>query len=116
MSSKRQDKDFLRDILEAMQRVASYTQDSSYKQFMGDTKTQDAVLRNMEVIGEATKGLSTSLKKLHPTVPWKDMAGMRDKVIHHYFGVNYDIVWNVAKEQVPQLIPRIESTLEQLKD
>lgn len=116
MSSKRRDTEFLRDIMEAMQRVISYTKNSSYEEFMDDTKTQDAVLRNIEVIGEATKGLSTSFKKSHPAVPWRDMSGMRDKVIHHYFGINYDIVWNVAKEQMPQLVPRIESILKQLKD
>jgi uncharacterized protein with HEPN domain len=116
MSSKRRDRDYLGDILEAMQRLIAYTEEMSYEQFMGDTRTQDAVLRNVKVIGEAVKQLSSSLKQKHPALPWKDMAGMRDKVIHHYFGINYDIVWTVAREEAPRYVPAIESILRQLEE
>jgi len=83
--SKRRDQDFLGDIREAIQRIAAYTEDMTYEQFMKDSKTQDAVIRNLEVIGEATKNLSDRLRKAHPQIPWRDLAGMRDKMIHHYF-------------------------------
>jgi uncharacterized protein with HEPN domain len=76
MSSKRRDPDYFSDILEAMQRIIDYTGGVSYEQFMEDRRTQDAVVRNIEVIGEAVKRLSSSLKKQHPAIPWKDMAGM----------------------------------------
>ena len=111
MSEQRRDKEYLGDIREAMQRIVAYTADLSYEQFMNELKTQDAVVRNLEVIGEAAKKLSSHLRKAYPQIPWKGMAGMRDKVIHHYFGVNYDIVWTVAKQEVPGLLPQIEDIL-----
>lgn len=116
MSGKRRDKDFLGDIMDAMERVVAYTANLSYEHFLADTKTQDAVLRNIEIIGEAAKKLSTTLKKAHRDIPWRDMAGMRDKVIHYYFGVNYDIVWNIGQMQIPQLLPKISAILEQLEN
>ncbi len=90
--SKRRDLDCLNDIQEAIGRILSYTADMTYKQFMEDIKTQDAVVRNLEIIGEATKNLSVSARKAYPKVPWKELMGMRDKMIHHYFGINYEIV------------------------
>jgi uncharacterized protein with HEPN domain len=75
-----------------------------------DTKTQDAVIRNLEILGEATKNLSEELRNAHTNVPWKSMAGARDRLIHHYFGVNLDIVWQIVStelsrvtEQPPQI-------------
>lgn len=76
--SKRRDKDYLNDIREAIQRIVEYTSDLSFQQFMVDRKTQDAVIRNLEVIGEATKNLSAQLKKSYPEIPWRDLAGVRD--------------------------------------
>jgi uncharacterized protein with HEPN domain len=72
-----------------------------------DRKTQDAVLRNLQVMGEAVKKLSAPVKKMHPHLPWKQMAGMRDKVVHDYFGINHDIVWALAKEELPVLLPSL---------
>ena len=109
--SKRRDQDFLGDIREAIQRIAAYTEGMAYEQFVKDSKTQDAVIRNLEVIGEATKNLSNPLRKMYPQIPWKDLAGMRDKMIHHYFGINYEIVWTIAKEELPGLLPEIEDTM-----
>lgn len=111
MSSDKRDKDFLHDILDAMERVITYTANFSYEQFLADSKPQDAVLRNIEIMGEAAKKLSTTLKEAHSDIPWRDMAGMRGRVIHHYFGVNLDIVWNIRQTQIPQLIPKITAIL-----
>lgn len=83
----------------------------SYQKFLKDTKTQDAVVRNLEIIGEAVKNISESLKAEYPNIPWKDMARVRDKVIHFYFGVNYDIVWSIAKEDLPQVAEQINTVL-----
>ena len=98
--SERTDVDFLTDIQEAISRITKYTTGITYKDFLADTKTQDAVIRNLEIIGEATKNLSGDLRELYTDVPWKGMAGIRDRLIHDYFGVNLDIVWQVGVEEL----------------
>src|SRR5215210_9203277 len=105
--SSRSDRDLLSDILEALRRARSYTAGQSYEQFLEDTKTQDAVIRTLEILGEATKKLSPSLRESHPEIPWKGMAGVRDKLIHDYFGVNIDIVWQIARDQIPALATQV---------
>jgi len=92
MSEQRRDREYLTDMVEAMRRIRVYTEGVTYEQFLKDTKTQYAVIRNLEVIGEAAKKVSSSLKSSYPQLPWRSMVRMRDKVIHHYFGINYDIV------------------------
>ena len=73
----------------------------SYEAFAKDRKTVDATVRNFEIIGEATKHIPERIRKEYPKVPWKDMAGMRDKLIHGYFGVKLDVVWKTIKERLP---------------
>lgn len=109
--SKRADTDFLNDSKEAILRINVYVENLSYEEFLNDIKTQDAVVRNLEIIGEAIKNISEELKEKYPRVPWKDLAGVRDKLIHHYFGVNLDIVWNIVKEELPEVISQIEEIL-----
>ena len=88
MSEQRRDKNYLADIQEAIQRILAYTEGLSYEPFLEDRKTQDGVIRNLQVIGEAVKKLSPSLRNAHPQLPWREMAGMRDKIVHDYFGIN----------------------------
>ncbi len=109
--SKRRDQDCLSDICEAIQRIAAYTMEMTYEDFLADPKTQDAVVRNLETIGEATKNLSIQWRKTHSQIQWKDLAGMRDKMIHHYFGLNYEIVWTIIEEELPQLLARVKILL-----
>jgi len=109
--SNRADRDLLSDILEALRRARRYTEGQSYEQFLADTKTQDAVIRTLEILGEATKRLSPSLREIHPEIPWKSMAGVRDKLIHDYFGVNVDIVWEIVRDQLPALVEQVEAAL-----
>jgi uncharacterized protein with HEPN domain len=109
MSRKRRDKEYLADLVEAVHRIIDYSKDLTYVEFLADKKTQDAVLRNLQVIGEAVKKLSPRVKQAHPRLPWKQMAGMRDKVVHDYFGINYDIVWTLAIEELPALLPSLTS-------
>ena len=90
--SKRKDAELLEDIKEAIKRIEIYTQKIEYKEFLKDTKTQDAVVRNLEIIGEAVKNISKELKKKFFQIPWKELAGLRDRLIHKYFGVNYEKV------------------------
>ncbi len=109
--SERADVEFLADTKEAVLRINAYTQDLSYEQFLEDKKTQDAVVRNLEIIGEAAKNISEELKKKYPQIRWKDLAGVRDKLIHHYFGVNFDIVWNIVQQELPELLSQLEEIL-----
>lgn len=105
--SKRSDIDLLKDMAEATRRIMEYSNNLSYKQFIEDIKTQDAVVRNIEIIGEAAKGLSNVLRDRYPSIPWKEISGMRDKLIHSYFGVNWDIVWDVVTHDLPILYEEI---------
>ena len=114
MSAHRRDRDYLSDIWEAMDRTVTYTCGLDFDQFMQDSKTQDAVLRNLQVMGEATNKLSLRLRETYPHIPWREIAGMRDKVVHEYFGINYDIVWTIVSRDIPDLFPHIEAILSQL--
>lgn len=98
-------------IKEAIELISAYTQGLTFEEFTQDRKTQDAVIRNLEVVGEATKNISAYVKKKYPQVPWKKFAGLRDKVIHHYFGIKYDIIWQV-KEELPTFILQIKEIID----
>lgn len=111
--SKRSDQDSLRDVQEAIRRIQTYTTGMTHEAFLEDTKTQDAVIRNLEIMGEATKNLSADLRDQHSDVPWRAMAGVRDRLIHDYFGVNLDIVWQIVVGELPTLAAQIDEILEQ---
>ncbi len=106
--SKRSDIDLLNDILICMDKIESYLDGLTYDQFGNDSKTQDAIIRNVEIIGEAVKYLSNSIKTRYRNIPWKEIAGTRDRLIHGYFGVNIDIVWEIATMDIPELKAQIE--------
>lgn len=94
------DRDFLLHIIDAVGSALRYSSGGE-AEFFSDPKTQDAVLRKLEVIGEATKRLSPGLKSEYPSIPWRQIAGMRDKLIHDYFGVDLTLVWNVVGQVPP---------------
>ena len=106
--SKREDVELLSDIREAITRIRAYIKGMGYGEFLNDTKTQDAVVRNLEIIGEATKNLSNELRGEYTEIPWKQQARLRDRLIHH---VNYDIVWDIATEELPRVLRQIETIL-----
>jgi uncharacterized protein with HEPN domain len=112
---KRGNREFISDIKEATERIKKYTTSMSYEMFLQDTKTQDAVVRNIEIIGEAAKNLSSDFRKKYAHLDWGKIAGMRDKIIHFYFGVKWDIVWAVIKDKIPALSKQINSILNELK-
>ena len=111
--SKRADRELLSDIHEAIQRISTYLVGVEYDSFAKDTKTQDAVIRNLEILGEATKNLSEEFRAAHIGVPWKSMAGARDRLIHHYFGVNLDIVWQIVSTELPKVTEQLSNTDEE---
>lgn len=92
---------YVQDIVEAIQRIEEYLKDTTLEGFSKDNKTIDAVVRNFAVIGEAAKSVPASVKRKHPEIAWKRMSGMRDKVIHQYFGVDPHILWDTAKIDLP---------------
>jgi len=93
---------YLTHAIEAIDAIADYTADGQ-KAFFLDAKTQDAVIRNIEIIGQAVKGVSNKTRALEPAVPWRQIAGMRDKLIHEYFGVDLVLVWDVVEQELPVL-------------
>jgi len=100
---KREYADYLNDIIEASGKIELFIKGKTYKTFFDDEKTQLAVIRCLEIIGEAVKKIPAAIKQKYPKVPWKDMAGMRNKLIHEYFGVNLIVVWHTITEELPPL-------------
>jgi uncharacterized protein with HEPN domain len=107
--------DYLDDILEAVDKIERFTDGMDYAEFVEDSKTVDAVLRNFEVIGEAAKNIPEDVRQEYGDVPWSEMAGMRDKLIHGYATVELQIVWTTIQEELPTLGPQIESVRDELE-
>ena len=99
--------DYIQDILDSIQDIENFIQDMSFADFKDDRKTTNAVVRSIEIIGEASKKIPKSLRDLSPEIPWKKMTGMRDKLTHAYFGIDLEIIWKVASEEIKQIKPGI---------
>ena len=93
---------YLEDMVISMQRVAEYVSGLDFKSFKQDYKTVDAVVRNFEIIGEASKNLPTTFKNDNPEIPWEEMYRLRNRVTHEYFGIDYEIIWDIATKHLPQ--------------
>lgn len=102
---------YLKHILDAIAKIEEYTERIEYEDFTEQTLVQDGVIRQIEIMGEATKRLSTDFRKEHSDIPWKDIAGMRDKLIHDYFGVDIDTVWDTIVMDIPSLKEQIEKIM-----
>jgi uncharacterized protein with HEPN domain len=105
---------YLQHILDAIERVQVYLIGIDEERFWDEPMIQDAVIRQLEIIGEATRHVSDETQARGPKIPWQDMSGMRNKLIHGYFGVDLGTVWLTAVEDVPKLAPEVERLLEEL--
>lgn len=107
---------YIKDILEQMEKAEAFIGDMDYNAFFADEKTCYAVQRCLEIIGEAAKQVPEEIRKRYSTIPWREMAGMRDKITHFYFGVDPEKVWLVVKRDIPSLKPQINYILEELSN
>jgi len=102
---------YMEDIVEACQRIRDYCRGMTREQFSKDPKTLDAVVRNLEIIGEAVKKIPEGLRVQHPDIEWKKIAGLRDILIHEYFGVDVEILWDIVSQKLPGLLKEVQGIL-----
>lgn len=102
---------FLKHVLDSINQIEEYVDGMGFEGFVSSRLVQDGVVRQLEVIGEATKNLSPELREKYPKSPWEDIAGMRDKLIHHYFGVDLEVVWDTVEKDLPALKKQVKKIL-----
>lgn len=108
--------DYISDLLNAINEIEEFIAGMDFQAFSTDKKTTNAVIRSLEVMGEAAKQIPSDMRKKYPKVPWKRIAGMRDKLIHQYWGVDLEIVWTVITEEIPPVKPLIENVFNDLEN
>ena len=107
---------YLEDIVEASERITSYLKDLTYRDFERDQMRLDAVIRNLQIVGEAVKKLPDSIKEEYPNIAWQEIAGLRNRVTHVYFDVDIDIIWDVVKIELPMLKVQIQEILMKINE
>ncbi len=113
MRQSRDPRDHLDDIRLAASKALEFVTGTDYEHFVRDDKTVYAVVRALEVLGEATKRIPTEIRDRFPEIPWRSMAGIRDKLIHDYVSVNLEVVWRTVTEDLPPLLPQIERVIDE---
>lgn len=114
--SEREIKNLLEDIYDAIKKIISYTKGMSYEDFIRDDKTVDAVVRNFEIIGEASNRIPDDYKTEHPEIEWRRIVGFRNRIIHEYFGIDYENLRRIKNENIPTLSEFMEQILEDIDD
>ena len=104
----RDEKLYLLDIIECCKKISEYSKSITYRDFCNDSRTMDAILHNLLVIGEASKHLSNHFVEKYPSIPWKRIKGLRDIIAHQYFGLDYPLLWDVVKIKIPELQSAIQ--------
>ena len=107
---------FIGHIIESIQLIEEYARDLTPKGFQTNRAMQDAIIRRLEIIGEAVKNLASPFKTKYPEIPWKQMAGMRDILIHEYFDVDLSLTWSVVKRELPSIEKHLQEILESLQE
>ena len=104
---------FASDIIEAIEKIETYTEGYSYEEFMEDMKTKDAVVRNLEIIGEAAVKIPPEIRGKYSEIPWSQIVGLRNRLIHGYFVVDYEIIWEIIKNELPELKITIKKMIDE---
>ena len=110
----REYKDYLVDVIDAIEKAESFVKGMNFETFEKDTKTTFAVIRAFEIMGEAVKKIPSSIRNKYKNIPWKEIAGMRDKLIHEYFGIKPRVVWKTVKQDLPKIKPHLQTVLNDL--
>jgi len=110
----REYKDYLVDMIDAIEKTEFFVKGMKFEEFEKDAKTNFAVIRAFEIMGEAVKKIPSSVRNKHKNIPWKSIAGMRDKLIHEYFGVKARVVWKTIKQDLPKVKPHLQVILDSL--
>lgn len=98
---------FIEHIIENITDIESFVKDIGKEKFLKNKEKQNAVIRSLEIIGEAVKNLPRNITAKYPNIPWKEIAGTRDKITHHYFGVDLELIWRIIKENIPELKQKV---------
>ena len=107
--SKRKPSLLLEDMIESGEKILAYTSGQTFDQFIADSKTIDAVIRNFEIIGEAANRLPEEFKDKYPDINWQQMRGYRNRIVHEYFGIDYEIVWQIKETLLPDLLNQLKT-------
>ena len=103
---------YIQDISDCIRKIEQFVGEMSFEEFVKDDKTSSAIVRKLEIMGEATKNIPETIREKYRDIPWVDMAKMRDKIAHFYFGIDYEIIWEVIKNELPKIKPMIEKILD----